>query len=286
MAKKALICATIMSVATILLWTTSKQRIYAKNGVFFYGHFRSSAIRQFASVFNVPPTHAEIFSHTGPFTSLYTRELLTPGRFSVRARPFVGDHIHMAIGFQMHGVPRRFAEHDRSPIEEEPYEHKSELCQVPGTVAYTKMWPHAGVHTHCDGLIHVHPWSSPRTLRREGTDITLGLWFDQVGIRYYERPLTIEFSDGTKYTSNTTHAWRIAERKCFTDEHATIYHEQFDRIWLGHAYASYVVWFDHIASTTPPNEQQHIHSLRRVGAHGYDNQPYPHSCDGFQYDQI
>lgn len=263
---------------SVLLWTVTKHRIYGENGSFFYGHSRSSIVRQFVSVFKVPKTHVEVFSHDGTFTSLYEREIFVPGRFSVRARPFVGDHIHMAIVFGVNGVAREKVEHDRSPIEEEPYEHKSELCQVPGTVAYSKMWPHAGVHTHCDGLIHVHPWSSPRTIRREGTGVTLGLWFDQVGIRYFETPLAIEFSDGTRYTSNATHVWRIAERECFTDDHATIYHSQLDRIWLGRAYASYTVWFDHVASATPPDLKQNIDSLKHVGAHGYDGNPYPHSC--------
>ena len=62
-----------------------------------------------------------------------------------------------------------------------------------------------------------------------------------------------------------------------------VYHQQLDRIWLGHAYASYIVWFDHIDTSPPPDLYQSIRSLRRVGGHGYDNQPYPHTCQVFGF---
>ena len=55
-------------------------------------------------------------------------------------------------------------------------------CPSPGDFAYEKRWYHNGVHTHCDGIIHVHPWSAPAQLRVEGRKIRLKLWFESVGI--------------------------------------------------------------------------------------------------------
>lgn len=272
-----LIYASITTITMVILWSITKQRIYADKGVFFYAHFRRQAIQHFTRVFHIPSTHVELFTKQNHVESLYNKELLLPQYYNVRARPFVGDHIHMAISFYIDGIPRK-VEHDRDPIQQEPYEQKSQLCQVPGTTAYTKMWPHAGVHTHCDGLIHVHPWSAPRVLRRQGIDITLGLWFDQAGIQYHEYPLQLIFSDGVSRTSNETHTWRIAERECFKGPITNIYEQQFDHIWLGHAYASYVVWFGPRDSSPPPDLQDNIHSLTQVGAYGYDQQSYPHQC--------
>ena len=56
------------------------------------------------------------------------------------------------------------------------------ILVYPPKYAYTKQWFHSGVHTHCDNIIHVHPWSAPRELRVEGKSVTLGTWFESVGI--------------------------------------------------------------------------------------------------------
>lgn len=197
--------------------------------------------------------------------------------WSAAARPVSGDHIHMAMSIWIHGTPREQAEHDRPPLEAIDYEQKPAICPNPGTVAYDKVWPHAGVHTHCDGLIHVHPWSAPRVLRQEGLRIRLGLWFDQVGIRYRQHPLSLAFPDGARFVNNATHRWRVAEYRCFRETEPVVYTEQLDHIWLGHAYASYVMWFG-TRSTPPPAIASHIEALKRVGAHGFDGNPYPQQC--------
>ena len=203
MVNKSLIIAIMFLTTLVIFWNITKQRIYAKHGVFMYNHFRTSLIRQFASRYNVPDTHVELFVQDGTFKNIYTNEWLKPAHYIVRARPFVGDHIHMAISFWIHGKSRNFREHDRLPIEEEPYEQKR-LC---ASARYNSIYKNVATRW-CSLIVmdlFMHPWSAPRTLRQEGLDVTLGLWFDQVGIRYSENP-PLEFADGTSFTSNeTTH---------------------------------------------------------------------------------
>lgn len=193
---------------------------------------------------------------------------------AISARPVSGDHIHMAMSIWVNNVPRQ-AEHDRPYEEDIPYEQKEKSCRVPGNIAYTKLWPHAGVHTHCDGIIHVHPWSAPTVLRREGRFITLGMWFDQVGIEYRRQGLA--FKTGERYDNNATHKWRLAEYPCFNQAGYNLYTEQFDRIWLGHAYGSYILWYGR-STRPPPPIVEHIATLQRWGARGYDGKPYPQRC--------
>lgn len=193
---------------------------------------------------------------------------------TLSARPVTGDHIHMAMSISVNGVTRQ-AEHDRYYEEEIPYEQKEDICRVSGNIAYTKLWPHAGVHTHCDGIIHVHPWSSPRVLRREGRQVTLGMWFDQVGIEYRRQGLA--FKDGARYDNNATHMWRLAKYECFNNTNYKLYTEQFDRVWLGHAYGSYIMWYGRSEKPPPPIDE-HITILQKRGATGFDGQPYPQTC--------
>ena len=210
----------------------------------------------------LPPTHKRLWEYNNVT------------RWELNMRPVVEDHIHMDASFWINGVPKKTAEHDRNFIEYEPYEQKSNLCAVPGDTAYTKLWPHAGVHTHCDGLIHVHPWSAPVVLRKEGLDITMGMWFDQIGVEYY--PNGIGFADGQEFMNNATHQWRIAEWPCYKkDKTPTIYTLHLDKIWLGHAYGSYVIWYG--TSHIPP-QPLHQQQLQNVGAHGFNHKEYPHKC--------
>lgn len=249
------------------------------------GRTVSGIMEAYCGLFDIPITHVVLRGHNGRDTRVEiidgTDEWLAlwpdVTHWSIDARPIVGDHIHMAMSIWTHGKPHVKAEHDRAPIETIEYESKPEICSINGTVAYEKVWPHAGVHTHCDGLIHVHPWSAPRVLRQEGTRVRMGLWFDQVGIRYREHPTSLAFPDGTRFTNNATHQWRVAEYKCFRDARRTVYTEQLDNIWLGHAYASYVMWFDSDAEP-PPALQTHIEALEHVGGDGFDGNQYPQQC--------
>ena len=242
----------------------------------------NGAKRLYARQTNIPATHVLLYAHDGHRRRLHEGFFLNH-RVSLAERPVVGDHIHMAISFWI-GHRARHAEHDRSPIHavdyEPPFGKDEDVCVTPGPVAYHKVWSHVGVHTHCDGLIHVHPWSAPRAIRKEGLDVRLGLWFDQVGIAYREWPtVSLTFADGARYDSNATHQWHIAEKTCFRDPAPqTVYTEQLDDIWLGHAYAEYIAWFGLKGSEAPPGIERHLQHLERVGVHGAFDAPYPHTC--------
>tara|TARA_B110000008_G_scaffold153479_1_gene154592 strand:+ start:9186 stop:9977 length:792 start_codon:yes stop_codon:yes gene_type:complete len=257
-------------------------QVYYDDRGLFLSHTASRAKYKFSNLYDIPESHVVLYKHERR-QKYISNDILLSGRYSLAARPLVGDHIHMAISFWVHGYPHKLAEHDRDPIQvqhyEPPYFKNETVCHAPGNISYHKVWPHAGVHTHCDGLIHVHPWSAPRTLRKEGLDVQLGLWFDQVGIEYRELPNTsLTFSDGKSYTSNETHKWHIAEKTCFLHKQVDrIYTEQLDTIWLGHAYASYVVWYG-LSTEMPESIEAYIDNLKRVGVHGLKGQKYPQNC--------
>ncbi len=106
----------------------------------------------------------------------------TGGKWRIEYRPLVGDHIHMGVAIQLDG--KRVTMRDRNLTEPIPYEdfRPSDSCVHPPQYAYIKQWYHTGVHTHCDNIIHIHPWSAPRQLRVTGKEVTLGTWFESVGI--------------------------------------------------------------------------------------------------------
>lgn len=268
----------------IWFWTSTMVDVHIHDQIL---HVRTSdaVFNAYSWHYNIPRTHVVLYGDNrrkriveatrGDNDWLAFQTNVT--QWSATSRPVSGDHIHMAMSIWTHGTPREQAEHDRPPLEAIGYEKKPTFCPVPGTVAYDKVWPHAGVHTHCDGLIHVHPWSAPRVLRQEGLQIRLGLWFDQVGIGYRQHPLSLTLSDGARFINNATHRWHVAEYRCFRDTEPIIYTQQLDDIWLGHAYASYVMWFG-TSDVPPPAIKTHIEALQRVGAHGFDGNPYPQQC--------
>jgi hypothetical protein len=102
------------------------------------------------------------------------------GKWRLEYRPLVGDHIHVGIVVRVNGVDVTLR--DRNTTEYVAYEDFPATCSNPPEYAYVKKWYHTGVHTHCDNIIHVHPWSAPRQLRVTGKDVTLGMWFESVGI--------------------------------------------------------------------------------------------------------
>ena len=102
------------------------------------------------------------------------------GKWKMKYRPLVGDHIH--LGYRIIYNGEDVIVRDRNLTEPIPYEMYPATCENPPEYAYIKQYYHTGVHTHCDGLIHVHPWSAPKDLRKEGRDVTLGMWFESVGI--------------------------------------------------------------------------------------------------------
>jgi hypothetical protein len=242
---------------------------YTSFGVVLWDFSSISVLYRYSSMMNIPFSHVLLRQNGNVFR--------------LSERPVSGDHIHMTVSIYVNGVSR-LPEHDRPVHEDVPYELKPGTCDVPGDIAYTKIWPHSGVHTHCDGLIHVHPWSAPRVIRKEGLDVQLGLWFDQVGIRYRELDVpSLSFGD-ERVDGNSTHVWQLAEYICHKDTSYNLYVGDFDKVWLGYAYSSYVLWYDKLGSVPPPPLSGHIDALLqadtvlRVGATGYDGSDYPHTC--------
>lgn len=262
----------ILGCTVYFLWNLCIVTVPTSQGHMIRGISTSNIITQFSRTYSVPIELCQLWKHEGhrklPVTSI------SSGRHSIGARPVSGDHIHMAMSIWIHNKPRP-PEHDRPYEQDISYETFPKICQHQGSIAYTKLWPHAGVHTHCDGLIHVHPWSAPRAIRKEGLDVTLGLWFDQVGIEYEHD--TVTFLDTGPYTNNKTHTWRLAEYKCVHDSEYTLYKSQFDRVWLGHAYGAYVLWYG-TSDIPPPMIKAHTDILEDWGGSGFDGQPYPQSC--------
>ena len=252
-----------------IVWHLFIVTVRDPEGGLFYGISTANVLAQYAKQYNTPQTHILLWERSQQVQSF----TWTSGQYTISSRPISGDHIHMAMSIWTNGIARQ-AEHDRPVTQDIPYDTKENMCKYPGNIAYTKVWPHVGVHTHCDGLIHVHPWSAPKAIRQEGQSIQLGLWFDQVGIQY--RPNSFEFYNGT-YSNNATHKWRIAEYPCYNRSNYNLYEDHFDKIWLGHAYASYVMWYGS-SKTPPPAIKTHIDSLKKVGATGFNGRSYPHNC--------
>jgi len=109
-------------------------------------------------------------------------KIMFGGKWRIEYRPLVGDHIHLGIAIQIDG--KKITMRDRNLTEPIRYEdfRPAETCAHPPIYAYIKQWYHTGVHTHCDNIIHVHPWSAPRKLRVTGKEVTLAMWFESVGI--------------------------------------------------------------------------------------------------------
>ena len=105
------------------------------------------------------------------------------GEWKFLYRPIFGDHIH--LGYSLHINDQFITLRDHNLTHNVKYEDHPPSCPNAPPYAYVKQWYHTGVHTHCDDIIHVHPFSAPRELRVEGKKVNLGIWFENVGIFYH-----------------------------------------------------------------------------------------------------
>ena len=147
-------------------------------------------------------------------------------KWSLEYRPIVGDHLHIGIAISIDG--KELTMRDRNLTEPIPYEDFPATCVNPPDYAYIKQWYHTGVHTHCDNIIHVHPWSAPRKLRVTGKEVTLGMWFESVGISVIGDQLRIPGYDYTK-------DWLLDFYLNVTDKYPTFRiknMEQIQNLWL------------------------------------------------------
>jgi len=129
-----------------------------------------------------------------------------------------------------------------------------------------------GIHTHGDGLIHIHPFSDSAA----GRKATLGLFLDQVGITMTNEQLVLP-SGGT-FTEGTTKCeggkdgqlqvakWDHASDAAAGKKPNQIFTDGFDKIRLG-ASESFVIAFMPSGSTIPakPDVQQRINNVSDLG---------------------
>ncbi|MAD24522.1 MAG: hypothetical protein CMO44_10170 [Verrucomicrobiales bacterium] len=114
------------------------------------------------------------------------------GKWKLLQRPIVGDHIHLLYKIKLKN--RYIIFHDRNLTQTIAYESPP-ICPAAVSYAYKKQFYHTGVHSHCDssptnaGIIHIHPWSAPIKLRVEGREVTLGMFFESVGIEHSTKGL-------------------------------------------------------------------------------------------------
>jgi len=151
-------------------------------------------------------------------------------QFDLKYRPVVGDHIH--IGYSVSLFGHEIILKDRNMTQPVPYEEYKPIdeCISPPEYAYVKKWYHTGVHTHCDQIIHVHPWSAPKQLRVEGKDVTLKMWFESVGIEVGSLLNTLKIP-GNPYYSD----WTLEYYVNVTDENPALVTKNVDEmanLWL------------------------------------------------------
>lgn len=89
-----------------------------------------------------------------------------------RVQPTLSDHWHIAYGMY--------------------------LCDAFAPNPVDKLGDEVGVHTHDDGIIHVHPFSSLAA----GDKAKIGLFFNEIGLDITDTKLTT--TDGTSYESGKT----------------------------------------------------------------------------------
>lgn len=183
----------------------------------------------------------EMESDYGRFYKTYTMQncnASAAGAWIQSYRPLVGDHIHLGYRIVYNGNDVVVRDHNLTqPI---PYEDHPASCPNPPPYAYVKQYFHTGVHTHCDGIIHVHPWSAPKDLRKEGKEVTLGLWFESVGISVSSHHAGFRIPGETEYVP-----LQMAYYVNVTDSKPAIVTSDFDIIrslWLVDHHGGVVLW--------------------------------------------
>jgi hypothetical protein len=89
-----------------------------------------------------------------------------------------------------------------------------------------------GIHTHADGFIHIHPFSS----RARGSRATLEVFFDQVGLDAsddeWELPDGEVLANGDECADGSEGEWRVAKWDSVDDPEPEVFEGGFDRIRL------------------------------------------------------
>jgi hypothetical protein len=177
----------------------------------------------------------------------------TMGDWELKYRPLSGDHIHMGYILYLDG--ERVILHDRNVTEDIAYDNKPAVCKVPGSIAYKKTNLHNGIHTHCDGIIHVHPWSAYFPV--EGRDVTLGKWFKSVGIEDYNHRKLGYLIRGKYYNLNVAYYPNVDKLE---DVFLSEYSSTINGLWLKDCHGM-VVLYDDIRPTVTQEDVDRVNSL-------------------------
>ena len=101
----------------------------------------------------------------------------------MKIRPLVGDHVHIIHSFWVFDGTYKLI----SPLKDiyPVTTHNGGTPSEP-TDYYLLNALNAGVHTHGDGFIHIHPFTAPAMLSdlAEGLNCTLKLYFPVIGVTY------------------------------------------------------------------------------------------------------
>jgi hypothetical protein len=146
-------------------------------------------------------------------------------------------------------------------VQGQPFDHwhaafAIDVCgkeQPPPTDAETDV---LGIHTHGDGLIHIHPFAS----RAAGKNATLKRFFDQVGLKVTDDGF--ETSDGKTYKEGETTCggkpgevvlahWKDATTAAST-EPDQIYRKDFPSVRLSEDLGAYTLAFEEKGATDIP----------------------------------
>lgn len=131
---------------------------------------------------------------------------------NVYIRPIRGDHIHTIYQFWIHdGTGHKLMR----PLYDGHLEHTAPA--VDGETEYYISKIHNGLHTHGKGLIHVHPWSSPKWFHAtEGIGATLGAWLDDVDVTIrqppYREALSLAFGNDVYFVTKEEYKAIITNR--------------------------------------------------------------------------
>lgn len=178
------ICSLIFFITCMVTWNLFIVTNVNNDNYFFWQYYN---VCTYFSTLTTPEFAMLEKNFEDHYTSVSLRvfektcnETAFTGKWKVKYRPLIGDHIHLGYRIVYNGED--VVVRDRNLTKPIPYEMYPATCKNPPEYAYIKQYYHTGVHTHCDGVIHVHPWSAPKDLRKEGRDVTLGMWFESVGI--------------------------------------------------------------------------------------------------------
>jgi len=190
--------------------------------------------------------------HKQQITLKYCKYMYMFGtKWNIKYRPIVGDHIH--IGYTVSLFGHELILRDRNMTEPIPYEHYRPIdtCENPPEYAYVKKWYHNGVHTHCDQIIHIHPWSAPKQLQVEGKEVTLKMWFESVGIEVGSILNTLKMP-GNPYYSD----WKLEYYVNVTDDKpsfVTTSVEEMSNLWLVDHQAFIKLYTPHVGEVPDKN---------------------------------